>query len=83
MEKSFLMIKRFLMVIIYIWPLKLLSLIVHYKRLLRVNVFAIECIQTLRVSDFVSSVKTTAYDQNNNIQWYFHIFRAQKRSKSR
>ena len=33
-----------LMVIIYIWPLKLLSLIVHYKRLLRVNVFAIECI---------------------------------------
>ena len=25
-------------------------------------------------SEFVRSVKTTAYDQNNNIQWYFHIF---------
>ena len=24
------------------------------------------------------SVKTTTYDQNNDIQWYFHIFRAQK-----
>ena len=24
------------------------------------------------------SGKTTAYDQNNNVQWYFHIFRAQK-----
>ena len=24
------------------------------------------------------SVETTAYDQNNDIQWYFHIFRAQK-----
>ena len=33
-------------------------------------------------SEFVRSVKTTAYDQNNNIQWYFHIFKAQKRSKS-
>ena len=30
----------------------------------------------------VRSVKTTAYDQNNNIQWYFHIFKAQKSSKS-
>ena len=29
-------------------------------------------------SDIVRSVKTTAYDQNNNIQWYFHIFKAQK-----
>ena len=23
-------------------------------------------------------VKTTVYDQNNNIQWYLHIFKAQK-----
>ena len=29
-------------------------------------------------SEFVRSVKTTAYDQNNNIQWYCHIFKAQK-----
>ena len=33
-------------------------------------------IQTFR------SVKTTAYDQNTSIQWYFHIFKAQKSSKS-
>ena len=33
-------------------------------------------------SDFVRSIKTTAYDQNNNIQWYFHIFKAQESSKS-
>ena len=26
----------------------------------------------------VRSVKTTAYDQNNNVQWYFHIFKARK-----
>ena len=26
-------------------------------------------------------VKTTAYEQNNNIQWYFHIFKVQKSSK--
>ena len=56
-----------LMVIIYIWPLKLLSLIVHYKRLLRVNVFAIECIQTLRVTLWVQSkqprtIKTIIYN---------------------
>ena len=24
------------------------------------------------------SVKTTAYDQNNNIQWYLNTFKAQK-----
>ena len=29
-------------------------------------------------SDIVHLVKTTAYDQNNNIQSYFHIFKAQK-----
>ena len=28
------------------------------------------------------SVKTTAYDQNNKIKWNFHIFKAQKSSKS-
>ena len=28
------------------------------------------------------SVKTTVYDQNKNIQWYFHIFEVQKISKS-
>ena len=33
-------------------------------------------------SDIVRSVKTTAYDQNNKIKWNFHIFRAQKSSKS-
>ena len=27
-------------------------------------------------SDIVRSVKTTAYDQNNNIKWYFHIFKS-------
>ena len=26
----------------------------------------------------VHSVKTAAYDQNSNIQWYFHIFKAKK-----
>ena len=30
----------------------------------------------------VYSVKTTAYDQNGNRQWYFHIYKAQKSSKS-
>ena len=30
----------------------------------------------------VHSVKTTANDQNSNIQWYFHIYKAQKSSKS-
>ena len=30
----------------------------------------------------VRLVKTNAYYQNNNIQWYFHIFKAQKSSKS-
>ena len=29
-------------------------------------------IQTMR------SVKTTAYDQNNNIKWYLYTFKAQK-----
>ena len=29
------------------------------------------------------SVKTTAYDQNNNMQWYLHIFKAQKKFKVR
>ena len=33
-------------------------------------------------SDIVRSVKTTAYDQNNNIQRCFHILKAQKSSKS-
>ena len=33
-------------------------------------------------SDIVRSVKTTANDKNNNIQRYFHIFKAQKSSKS-
>ena len=33
-------------------------------------------------SDIVRSVKTTANDQNNNIQRYLHIFKAQKSSKS-
>ena len=33
-------------------------------------------------SDFVRSVKTTAYDQNSNMQWYFYIFKAQKSSNS-
>ena len=28
--------------------------------------------------DIVHSVKTTVYDQNNNIKWFFHIFKAQK-----
>ena len=32
-------------------------------------------------SDIVCSVKTTMYDQNNNILWYFQIFKAQKSSK--
>ena len=29
----------------------------------------------------VRSVKTTVRDQNNNILWYFHIFKAQESSK--
>ena len=29
-------------------------------------------------SNRTGSVKTTAHDQNNNIQWYFDIFKAQK-----
>ena len=29
-------------------------------------------------SDIVRSVQTATYDQSNNIQWYFHIFKAQK-----
>ena len=33
-------------------------------------------------SDIVPSVKTTMYNQNNNIQCYFHIFKVQKSSKS-
>ena len=33
-------------------------------------------------SDIVRSVKTTANDQNNNIQRYFHIFKGQKSSIS-
>ena len=33
-------------------------------------------------SDIVRSVKTTVYDQNNNKQWYFYIFKAQKSWKS-
>ena len=33
-------------------------------------------------SDILRSVKTTAYDQNNNIQWYFHILKAQKSSRN-
>ena len=32
-------------------------------------------------SDIVCSVITAAYDQNNNIQLHFHIFKAQKSSK--
>ena len=32
-------------------------------------------------SDIVRSVKTTAYDQNNSIQWYFHIFKVENSSK--
>ena len=30
-------------------------------------------------SNIVRSVKTTLYNQNNNTQWYFRIFEAQKR----
>ena len=30
----------------------------------------------------VYSIKTTAYDQNNNMQWYLHFFTVQKSSKS-
>ena len=43
----------------------------------------IECENNLLkpASDIVRSAKTTAYDQNNNIQWYFHIFKAQKKFK--
>ena len=26
----------------------------------------------------VHSVKTSAYYQNSNVQWYFHIYKAQK-----
>ena len=33
-------------------------------------------------SDIVHLVKTTTYNKNNNIQWYFHIFKVQKSSKS-
>ena len=33
-------------------------------------------------SDIVCLVKTTMYNQNNNMQWYFHIFKAQKTSES-
>ena len=33
-------------------------------------------------SDIVRSVKTTANDKNYNIQRYFHIFKAEKISKS-
>ena len=29
-------------------------------------------------SDTMRSVKTTAYDLNNDIEWNFHIFKAQK-----
>ena len=32
-------------------------------------------------SDIVHSVKTIAYDQNNDVQWYFHIFKTQKRAQ--
>ena len=39
-------------------------------------------IQSLRASNVVLSVKTTTYAQKNNIQRYFHIFKAQKGSKS-
>ena len=34
------------------------------------------------LSDIVRSVKITVYEQNDNIHWYFHIFKAQKSSKS-
>ena len=30
----------------------------------------------------VCSVKITVFNQNNNVQWYFHIFKVQKISKS-
>ena len=33
-------------------------------------------------SDIVCLVKTTMYNQNNNMQWYFHIFKAVKKLQS-
>ena len=44
----------------------------------------IECknIYSSPAGDIVRSVKTTAYDQNSNIQLCFHTFKAQKSSKS-
>ena len=33
-------------------------------------------------SDIERLAKITTYDQNNNIQWYFHIVKAQKSLKS-
>ena len=33
-------------------------------------------------SDIVRLAKITTYYQNNNIQWYFHIVKAQKSLKS-
>ena len=38
--------------------------------------------QYVDVNWWCELVKTTAYDQNNDIQWYFHIFKAQKKIKS-
>ena len=43
---------------------------------------SVETIYSNPASDLVRSVKTTANDQNNNIQRYLHIFKAQKSSKS-
>ena len=53
----------------------------NYAEAKRVHQVRKQVIQIL-LATFCVLVKTTAYDQNNNTQWYFHIFKVQKSSKS-
>ena len=42
----------------------------------------LESISRSKFIQTLHSVKTTAYDQNNKMQWCLHTFKAQKSSKS-
>ena len=53
----------------------------NYAEAKQVHQVQKQVIQIL-LATFCVLVKTSAYDQNNNTLWYFHILRVQKSSKS-
>ena len=66
------------LLIIYIWRNTWQLIIIMQKQSAR-----IKCKNDFFTASYIArSVKTTANDKNNNIQRYFHIFKAQKSSKS-